>query len=87
MLFHNINQNIIIFFSIFLMIGACQKENKKIVVQNTHIIDTKKKNNKTLNVKKFSKDKIIKKEITSNNENVSINLKNDNVIFEFRNER
>ena len=88
MFFHNINQNIIIFLSIFLMINACQKDNKKIVVDKSNIINIKKNDYTPLNIKNFSKDKIIKKEVISNNENVSINLKkNNNVIFEFRNER
>ena len=69
------------------MISACQKENKKIVIENNQIINTKSKNNGKLDTENLQTYKIIKKEVTSNNENPSINLKNDNVVFEFRNER
>ena len=69
------------------MTSACQKENKKIIVENNQIINIKSKKNEKLNTKSLHKYKVIKKEVTSNNENLAINLKNDNVIFEFRNER
>ena len=69
------------------MISACQKENKKIVIENNQVSNTKTKNNGKLNTEKLQTYKIIKKEVTSNNENQTINLKNDNVVFEFRNER
>ncbi len=87
MLFRNIKQNIIIFLCIFLMISACQKENKKIVVENNKIIDVQSINNEKSNNKKLQTYKIIKKDVTSNKENFSKNLKNENVVFEFRNER
>ena len=55
------------------MISACQKENKKIVVENNQIIEIKSKNNGKLNTENLQTYKIIKKEITSNNKNPSIN--------------
>ena len=85
--FHDAKQNIIIFLCIFLMISACQKENKNSNWKNNQVINTKTKNNGKLNTENLQTYKIIKKEVTSNNENPSINLKNDNVVFEFRNER
>ena len=69
------------------MISACQKENKKIAIENNQIINTKSKNIGKLNTENLQTYKIIKKEVTSNNKNPSINLKNDNVVFEFKNER
>ncbi len=69
------------------MISACQKKNKKILVENNEIINIKSKKNGKLNTENLQTYEIIKKEVTSNNENPSINLKNDNVVFEFRNER
>ena len=69
------------------MTSACQKENKKIIVENNKIINTKSKKNGKLNTENLQNYKVTKKEVTSNNENLAINLKNDNVIFEFRNER
>ena len=69
------------------MISACQKENKKIIIENNQIINTKSKKNGKLNTENLQTYKIIKKEVTSNNKNPSINLKNDNVVFEFKNER
>ena len=66
------------------MISACQKENKKILVQNNQIIETKSKDNEKLITKSLQTYKVDKKEITSINENVAINSKNDNVVFEFK---
>ena len=42
-------------------------------------INTKTKNNGKLNTENLQTYKIIKKEVTSNNENPSTNLKNDNL--------
>jgi ABC-type branched-subunit amino acid transport system substrate-binding protein len=87
MFFHNIKHNVIIFLCIFLIISGCQKEKEKIIVENNEIIEIESKINKTLITKNYPTNKITKKEITPNNDNVSENLKNDNVVFEFKNER
>ena len=87
MFFHNIKHNVIIFLCIFLIVSGCQKEKEKIIVENNEIIEIQSKNNKTLVTKNYPTNKITKKEITPNDDNVSENLKNDNVVFEFKNER
>ena len=63
------------------------KRKRKIIVENNEIIEIESKINKTLITKNYPTNKITKKEITPNNDNVSENLKNDNVVFEFKNER
>ena len=64
-----------------------KKEKEKIIVENNEIIEIESNNNKTLITKNYPTNKITKEEITPNYDNVSENLKNDNVVFEFRNER
>ena len=59
--FHDTKQNIIIFLCIFLMISACQKENKKIVIEKNQVINTKTKNNGKLNTENLQTYKIINK--------------------------
>ena len=63
------------------------KRKRKLIVENNEIIEIEDKNNKTLITKNYLTNKITKKEITPNYDNVSENLKNDNVVFEFKNER
>ena len=89
--FHYIKHNVIILLCTLLLINGCNKENKKIIVENKEIPETT-KILKTVNpAEKFSKqnktDKVLKKELKSNDTVVSKKLTNNNVVFEFRNER
>jgi len=84
MFFHKIKYNITIFFCILLMLNGCNKENKKFIVENKEVIELKKQNNEIPSNEIIAKDKILKKEITSKDDNVS---NNNNIIFEFRTER
>ena len=86
MFFQNFKQNVIIFLCIFLMINGCDKEDKKLIVENNEAIERITKQNKSSIIKTVPTNKISKKEITSNDDNVSKKL-NNNVVFEFRNER
>ena len=86
MFFQNFKQNVIIFLCIFLMINGCDKEDKKLIVENNEVIERITKQNKSSIIKTVPTNKISKKEITSNDDNVSKKL-NNNVVFEFRNER
>ena len=68
------------------MINGCDKEDKKLIVENNEAIERITKQNKSSIIKTVPTNKISKKEITSNDDNVSKKL-NNNVVFEFRNER
>ena len=68
------------------MINGCNKEDKKLIVENNEVIERITKQNKSSIIKTVPTNKISKKEITSNDDNVSKKL-NNNVVFEFRNER
>ena len=68
------------------MINGCNKEDKKLIVENNEAIERITKQNKSSIIKTVPTNKISKKEITSNDDNVSKKL-NNNVVFEFRNER
>lgn len=87
MFFYPVKHNLIIFSCILLLINGCNKENNKLIIENKNIeiinnepdqLPMKKNYVK----KEFKKDKIfVDKEILPKYE------KNNNVIFEFRNER
>ena len=89
--FHYIKHNVIILLCTLLLINGCNKENKKIIVENKEIPETT-KILKTVNpAEKFSKqnktDKVLKKELKSNDTVMKRKLSNNDVVFEFRNER
>ncbi len=85
--FHDIKHSVIIFLCILLMINGCNKENKKIIVENKKIIETTKSFKLTSSTQKIQTNKVVKKEIALNDDNLLKDFKNENVVFEFRNER
>ena len=89
--FHYIKHNVIILLCTLLSINGCNKENKKIIVENKEIPKTTKILKTVNSTEKFSKqnktDKVLKKELKSNDTVVSKKLNNNDVVFEFRNER
>ena len=87
MYFHQIKYNVIIFFCILFLINGCNQDKKKLIVENNEIIETTKKNDQTPSNKKIITKKIIKKELIQKDYSFSKKLNNNNVIFEFRNER
>ena len=89
MVFNNDNYNIIILFCIFFMINACNKNPPKIIVENSKpsktnanikIKDVNKKNN-------YLKKEVLKETIEFKKLKKSDNQNDDQVIFEFKNER
>ena len=68
--FHYIKHNVIILLCTLLLINGCNKENKKIIVENKEIPETTKILKTVNSAEKFSKqnktDKVLKKELKSN---------------------
>ena len=62
----NFKYNLTIYFCILLMIVGCQNTTGKIVVENKYQQNFQKKDNASSNNKNFTKNKIIKREITLN---------------------
>ena len=69
------------------MIVGCQNTTEKIVVENKISTKLSKKNNESSNNKNFTKNKIIKSKITLNVKELHSKKNENNVVFEFRNER
>ena len=88
MFFNNIKHNLIIILCIFLMINGCNDENSKLIIENNKIEETKKPNkqNKSFFNKNNLKREVLKSKRVETN-NTKLKEKNNNIIFEFRNER
>ena len=88
MFFYNIKHNLIIILCILLMVNGCNDENSKLIIENNKIEKTKRPNKQK---KLFLNKDYLKKEILNSKktETNSTKLKkeNNNIIFEFRNER
>ena len=88
MFFYNIKHNLIIILCILLMVNGCNDENSKLIIENNKIEKTKKPNKQK---KPFLNKDNLKKEVLNSKkaETNSTKLKkeNNNIIFEFRNER
>ena len=84
---NNIKHNLIILFCILLSINACNKENSKLIIENKKIEKIEDKSNKPNINKNYPKKKVIKNTISDNNKILPNYMKNNDVIFEFRNER
>ena len=69
------------------MIVGCQNTTEKIVVENKISTELSKKDNASSNNKNFTKNKIIKSEITLNVKKLEPKQNENAVVFEFRNER
>ena len=88
MFFYNIKHNLIIFLCILLIINGCNDKNSKLIIENNKIEETKKPNKQK---KSFFNKNNLKKEVLKS-KRVEINStklkeENNNIIFEFRNER
>ena len=88
MLFNNIKHNLIIIFCILLMVNGCNDENSKLIIENNKIEETKKPNiqNKSFFNKNNLKRELLKSKRAETNY-TKLKEKNNNIIFEFRNER
>ena len=69
------------------MILGCQNTTEKIIVENKISTELSKKDNASSNNKNFTKNKIIKSEITLNVKKLELKQNENDVVFEFRNER
>ena len=87
MFIFNVKYNLIIYFCILLMINGCQNTTKKLIVENKLSIETPNFNNISVENKKDLKSKILKSEIISNVIENSTKHEDNDVIFEFKNER
>ena len=87
MFFYNVKHSAFIFLCILLTIYGCNNKNKKIIVENKAVIETPKTPDKYSSIDNIPKEKNIRKEIVTNDSNNLKNFDNENVIFEFRNER
>ena len=87
MLSYNMKHSAFIFLCILLTMFGCNNKNKKLIVENKVIIKTSKNFDKSPSINKISNEKIIQKKIITNASANIKNFDNENVIFEFRNER
>ena len=69
------------------MIVGCQNTTEKIIVENKISTELSKKDKVSTNNKNFTKNKIIKSEITLNVKKLEPKQNENDVVFEFRNER
>ncbi len=83
MFFYNIKHNLIIILCTLLMINGCNDENSKLIIENNDIAE---KTNKPFFNKNDLKKEVLINKITEKN-NIKLKEENDNIIFEFRNER
>ncbi len=88
MLNPNFKYNLIIFFCILLLINGCQNTREKLIVENKISTKISQKDKTSLSNKNFLKNKILKKSvIVIKNKDKILKQKDNNVVFEFRNER
>ena len=88
MFFYNIKHNLIIILCILLMVNGCNDENSKLIIENNKIEKTKKPNKQKqpfLNKNNLKKEVLKSKRPETNN--TKLKEENNNIIFEFRNER
>ena len=89
MFFNNIKHSLIIISCILLMINGCKNDNTKLIIENNN----KAKQTKSLLVnknnlqRKILKNSVLKKTVLKNNKTRLKDTKNNNITFEFRNER
>ena len=85
MFFYNIKHNLIIILCILLMVNGCNDENSKLIIENNKIEKTKKPNKPFLNKDNLKKEVLNSKKAETNS--TKLKKDNNNIIFEFRNER
>ena len=85
MFFYNIKHNLIIILCILLMVNGCNDENSKLIIENNKIEKTKKPNKPFLNKDNLKKEVLNSKKAETNS--TKLKKENNNIIFEFRNER
>jgi len=83
MFFNNIKHNVIIICCILLMINGCNDKNSKLIIENNNKAE---KINKPFFNKNDLRKEVLRNKITKKN-NIKLKEENNNIIFEFRNER
>ena len=81
------NFNIIILFCIFLIVNACNKNNPKLIVENKTSLELLVEQNKVTVNNKYSSEKVLKKKLNIIESVASNKINDNNVVFEFKNER
>ena len=88
MFFYNIKHNLTIILCILLMVNGCNDENSKLIIENNKIEEIKRPNKQKklfLNKNNLKKEVLKSKRVETNN--TKLKEENNNIIFEFRNER
>jgi len=83
----NSNINIIVLLCIFLIVNACNQTIPKVIVEKQNANKLINEKHKIIRNKDYYAEKVVKKKIGTLNNSSSNKLKDDDVVFEFRNER
>ena len=81
------NLNIIILFCTFLIVNACNKTNPKLIVENKTSKKFLEVQNEVTVINKYSPEKVLKKKLNITKSIASNKINDNDVIFEFKNER
>ena len=96
MYFSNLKHSLIILFCILLMMNGCNNKKTKLIVETNNIPEKLKETKETKETKEENKlfvkkhhlkKKILKKTVFKENNTKNIEKKNNDIVFEFRNER
>ena len=83
----NANFNIIILFCIFLIVNACNKTSSKLIVEKKTSIELLDEQNKVTVNNKYSSEKVLKKKLNITESLEPSKINDNDVVFEFKNER
>ncbi len=86
MVIDNFKHNLIIIFCILFLINGCNNQSRKLISENNNTVEIKEKSKKPFDNENNLNKKILGNIIKENN-NITSKEKNNNIIFEFRNER
>ena len=81
------NSNIIILLCIFLIVNGCNQTIPKIIVEKQNPNKLIKDKHKMTPNKNYFADKVVKKQIGTSKNTTTNQLNDNDVVFEFRNER
>ena len=87
MFFNPVKHNLIIFSCILLLINGCNKENNKLIIENKNIEIINNKPDQVVIKKNYIKKEVQNDKIFVDKKILPKYEKNNNVVFEFRNER
>ena len=81
------NLNVIILLCIFLIVNACNKTTPKLIVESKNPIELLEEKNRVVVKNKYLSEKVFKKKINIVESTPSNKIRDNVVVFEFRNER